>query len=285
MGKILVYATNHITFERIKKNLVGHVEEELVFIDQDHNKKTRLLPHLKQCNLALVDFDSELDDAVLFVQTIRQTSATSKIPILGMSSVSEVAFLKRIMDEGCSDFILKPFEEVNLVMRVQKGLNNQIVVDPSGYLKNNSQKSVMLQEEQLPIVVPLEWHSDFEIGVPEVDDDHKRILEHYKQLYLSMREGKGLGDYEAHVNFLMAYVTEHFEREERIQESSQYPGFEQHKKLHLAFTQRVARLMQDFQGKEVTHRDLIQLNLFIKEWLLRHILVEDRKLGHHMRQQ
>ena len=281
--KVLIYAESQISYEKARRALQSHLEEEIIHIDEEHNRKTKLLPQIKQTVVVLVDLDGGIDAAISFIETIRQMNDQKDLPILGISSNSEISLLKKFMDAGCTDFILKPYEDVNLLNRVLKAMNNQIIVDPSGYLKGENVNDLGEEVVPMPQTVPLEWHSDFEIGVESIDEDHKKIVEHYKMLYLSMREGKGHGDYQAHINFLMEYVSEHFEREEALQQSSTFPGFEKHQKLHQAFTLHVSKLLQANREHEVTHQELIKLNLFIKEWLLRHILVEDRKIGEHIK--
>lgn len=309
--KLIIYIEAAVHYERLRKVLSPHFNQEFVHIDEAHSTKLRLVPHAKECSLALVDCDGNSEGALNFTRLLRQlatnTNTVGACPIIALSSASDVAFLKQMMEAGCTDFMLKPYEDINLINRLQKCLKNQLVVDPGGYLKGDSPQAHAQDQDQahaqtqtstsntslemfseellLPQMVPLAWHSDFEIGVEAVDEDHKKIIERYRQLYLSMRDGGGHGDYEAHVQFLMDYVKEHFAREEALQEAHGYVDFTQHQRMHRAFTQRVEALIEDYHGRQVGHSDLIRLNLFIKDWLLRHILVEDRKIGQHILKQ
>lgn len=279
--KLLIYTETAVQYERLKRVLSPHIALEFHHLDEAHNTKLRIFPYAMDTSLALVDCDANPEGAMHFAsqlhQLLGQGGRTS--PLIALSSSSEVSFLKQMMEAGCSDFIRKPFEDINLITRLQKALSQQMIVDPGGYLKGDTAPTEPQVAIEMPTSVPLEWHPDFSVGVPEIDEDHKQIIEHYRKLYLSMRAGGGHKDYEDHIMFLMDYVKAHFAREEDLQRSHHYEDFERHQKMHAAFTQRVEALIGENAGKTVTHGDLIRLNLFIKEWLIRHILVEDRKIG------
>lgn len=286
--KIMIYTPTSINFERLKMTLAPHMPYSFYHVTEDQNSKFRLVPHAKACVLVIVDCDQQQDGALMFVGIMHGLTAAKRTPIIAMSGTSEAGFLKRLIDAGCTDFVLKPYEEINLITRLKKHLKDQMTVNPKGYLAGEGvlerDLDSGIDHDIEPLTaVPFAWQEAFELGVPVIDQDHKRILEHYHELYLSMREGRGQEDYERHMDFLMKYVEEHFEREERLQATSGYSEIERHKAMHQNFTLMVAQMIKEFQLRGVTNRDLIRLNLFIKDWLLRHILIEDRKLAKHLK--
>lgn len=286
--KIMIYTPTAINFERLKQTLAPHMPYGFYHVTEDQNSKFRLVPHAKACVLALVDCDQQQDGALTFASIMYGLTAAKRVPIIAMSGSSDAGFLKRLIDAGCTDFVVKPYEEINLITRLKKHLKDQMLVNPKGYLGGESATDSGLnaptEADIEPLTaVPFAWQEAFELGVPDIDQDHKRILEHYHELYLNMREGRGQEDYQRHIEFLMKYVEEHFEREERLQVTSSYSEIERHKAMHQNFTLMVAQMIKEYQLRGVTNRDLIRLNLFIKDWLLRHILIEDRKLAKHLK--
>ncbi len=63
------------------------------------------------------------------------------------------------------------------------------------------------------------------------------------------------------------------------QTTEKKPSSAEHQKLHMAFEKQVKELYTSYQDKEICQKDLILICLFIKKWLLEHILVEDKKIG------
>jgi hemerythrin len=125
----------------------------------------------------------------------------------------------------------------------------------------------------------LTWIEDFRIGIDTIDDEHKQIIDQFELLYQSMHSGKGHDLYEEILAFLDGYVENHFIHEETFQAEIGYPQMDEHKALHAFFRDKIKKLKVKNQGKEVTNHDLIEINLMIKNWLVNHILVEDKKLG------
>lgn len=58
-----------------------------------------------------------------------------------------------------------------------------------------------------------------------------------------------------------------------------YDGYAEHKKHHDDFKEKVEALAKIKTSDDVSNSDLIKLNLFVKDWLLHHILFEDQKLS------
>ena len=125
----------------------------------------------------------------------------------------------------------------------------------------------------------LKWCVDFEIGIEEIDNEHRKIIEQFEKLYSLMREGQGHEYYGELLVFLNAYIDEHFAHEEALQEKVDYPNFQMHKRIHDDFKIKINQLMDAHDPNDVKNKDLIELNLFIKDWLTNHILIEDKKLG------
>jgi hemerythrin-like metal-binding protein len=76
---------------------------------------------------------------------------------------------------------------------------------------------------------------------------------------------------------MVDYVGYHFSTEEKIMERVNYPEYKIHKKEHSDFVKEVLRQVQDFQaGQKVSANDLV---LFLKDWVLAHIAVCDKKMG------
>jgi hemerythrin len=74
---------------------------------------------------------------------------------------------------------------------------------------------------------------------------------------------------------LIAYAEYHFTHEEQLMAQCNYPDMQTHRDLHLAFIQKA----QDFKREYDLHKEslLDEVILFLKEWVVNHILEEDAK--------
>lgn len=123
------------------------------------------------------------------------------------------------------------------------------------------------------------WNSDFEIGVEAIDEEHRGIIKQYEKLYLLMKEGKGHDHFQELLSFLETYIYDHFEHEEHLQQEIDFDRFTEHKGYHDEFKAQVKKIIKTHKNKVASNSDLININLFIKDWLINHILIEDKKIG------
>lgn len=129
----------------------------------------------------------------------------------------------------------------------------------------------------------LKWSEDYKIGVLEIDNEHKEIITRFEKLYSLMREGSGHEYYSEILIFLDDYINTHFSHEESLQLKINYPDYEHHRSIHKAFSDAVVKMTKTKSNVPVTNDDLIKLNLFVKNWLLNHILIEDKKIGEFLK--
>jgi hemerythrin len=122
-------------------------------------------------------------------------------------------------------------------------------------------------ERKAPYVI--EWREGFKIGLAQVDAEHRHLFTLVRALNLqSVHET---------VEELLDYVVTHFSNEQALMESSGYPAFEQHLKLHEEFGSHVA----DFLGNqdEWTEERVQALRRFLNKWLIGHIMTHDLRFG------
>lgn len=98
----------------------------------------------------------------------------------------------------------------------------------------------------------LEWMETFELGVPEVDGDHRAMLD----LMKAVKSAAGTGDRkrcESHVDRLLIFAQWHFKREEAFLKRHGYTGLADHTQYHDQLLQRakaVGRACKAVETKE-----------------------------------
>ena len=82
---------------------------------------------------------------------------------------------------------------------------------------------------------------------------------------------------------LVNYTIDHFNREELYLEEQDYPLIElaKHRQLHAEFTQVIQEIRWQYQNgfRSGINQDLLR---FLRNWLGKHILVEDIKYAAHI---
>lgn len=272
MGRVIIIEDVEVLKLRLERALEdnGIMEFEIMSNQQARTVRSNLV--FKEASLVIIDLDNQALDLQFTVNSIREYSSRKNIPIMVLSGNSDLTTLKNAIALGCSDFILKPFTNDTFIRKVVLNLAKM----DSGQVQLGSESKIQHEEEGIHM---LKWNTAFEIGVQSIDDDHKNIIEHFEKLYLLMKSGQGHDYYPEFLAFLEDYVDSHFEREEALQMEIGYDDYNQHLQLHREFKMKIKELILK-QGKEVvTNTDLIRINLFIKDWLIHHILLADNKIG------
>ncbi|MBF0293863.1 MAG: hemerythrin family protein [Magnetococcales bacterium] len=128
----------------------------------------------------------------------------------------------------------------------------------------------------------LQWNDSLSVGLTEIDNDHKKLVEMLNALIVASRDdtertriGKILDD-------LISYTSWHFRHEERLMQTYRYKGFMAHKKEHSGLIEQAGSLQQAFHANqaEITSEVLG----FLQHWLTNHILKTDLELGTFLQQ-
>jgi hemerythrin len=225
----------------------------------------------KNSDLIIMDLDNYDVDVVALITSIKADVITKEIPIILLSSQSDLRTLKKAIKAGCTDFVTKPFSNEVLIEKVHK-------LTKLEFTSTENSSSYFDERTEMP-EANMKWSEHYEIGIEEIDNEHKEIIINYEKLYELMKKGLGHEYYEELVAFLTSYVNNHFAHEEAFQESINYDKHSQHIAYHQLFKEKVEQIIASHDKKTVTNLDLIKINLFIKDWLIHHILVEDRKIG------
>ena len=127
------------------------------------------------------------------------------------------------------------------------------------------------------------WKDSLLIGVPEIDAQHKKLIESIDGLMAACTKGQGRETIGKILAFVLSYTKEHFADEERLQAKYAYPGIANHKALHKQFIAEVSALVREYEATGPSITLVGKLNKVLVSWLAKHISEEDKKLGEHIR--
>jgi hemerythrin-like metal-binding domain len=119
------------------------------------------------------------------------------------------------------------------------------------------------------------WNFKYELGIESIDSDHQNLVRIIDDLIGALAEGKGNAITEPLLKKLSDYTISHFRREEFLMKSANYDDLESHMSQHQLFIEKI----KEFQQKHKSGFEgvAIEMMKFLKEWLVNHILVIDKK--------
>ena len=139
------------------------------------------------------------------------------------------------------------------------------------YLKAKSNKIT----ELLRSMNVIQWSDDYSVGVPELDSQHKKIIELINQVTMDKNDVSNPVKSSELMGELMNYVVEHLDYEEKLLQQKKYPGFDAHKKMHHEYLEKFNQL--NHLKNENDPKFAVKLKGFLHDWWEHHILEEDMK--------
>lgn len=123
----------------------------------------------------------------------------------------------------------------------------------------------------------IQWTDQMSVGLPELDDDHKMIIEAINQLDANAGDAAQKDVVRQCLMRLRRYAEFHFAREEKVMAACAFPAIEVQKDEHRNFVERIQEVTQRFDAKPEDATEVISQELlgFLRDWLNHHILIED----------
>jgi hemerythrin-like metal-binding protein len=128
----------------------------------------------------------------------------------------------------------------------------------------------------------VQWQNSYSVGVRPIDDQHMELIRLTNKLFSSCMAGQKRGGsaFLDAIHEAVEYTGYHFGTEEKIMERINYPDYAKHKKEHTDFVREVYIKVEEFKtGKMLAP---LQFVYFLRDWVLHHIAVSDKKLGDYL---
>ena len=121
------------------------------------------------------------------------------------------------------------------------------------------------------------WGPMLAVGVKEIDEQHKKLIDLVNQLNEAMSAGKGKEALSPVLAELVRYTVYHFGTEERLMGQYHYEMSAEHKAEHKKLVEDVGA----FKAKFDSGNAMISVGLmtFLRDWLSKHIMQTDKKFG------
>ena len=130
------------------------------------------------------------------------------------------------------------------------------------------------------MVQKLHWTSLYSTGIEKVDSQHQWMMELINRA-LSALAKKDQDELVARsLISLVEYSKQHFADEEALMKAGHYPGLTGHKEQHDQHLRQLAREILTLNEGKLTNVE--SFRDFLKSWLIKHILHEDKKAAEYI---
>ena len=123
----------------------------------------------------------------------------------------------------------------------------------------------------------IEWSERLNIGVAEIDEQHKRMIQLHNDLEEALAGGKAHRRMPVFLAELVEYAEEHFATEEALMEQVGYEGLDVHRSEHRQFLSKIDRFRKTvMSGRARVSKPLMS---FLRYWFENHVAGTDREIA------
>jgi hemerythrin-like metal-binding protein len=155
---------------------------------------------------------------------------------------------------------------------------DEAAVNTSG--ERSAEISGAMKIQNIPDLMP--WGEKLKIGIGQIDEQHQELVNMINALHRAMKLKMGAKEAGQILTRLADYTVYHFENEETLFATHQYPDRVVHKEYHDRLVGQVVEFKQDFEaGRAALSMDLMQ---FLTDWLRNHIMKTDKAYAPFLRE-
>jgi hemerythrin len=121
----------------------------------------------------------------------------------------------------------------------------------------------------------IEWQDNFTVGVKELDDQHRSLLNTINTLLDEQRDKYEAKKFSPALSSLIHYAYTHFATEERYLLQVRFPNLKPHVLEHIDFIMKTLGLALKIENSgDESRKELLR---YLKEWYSSHVLGTDRQ--------
>lgn len=133
----------------------------------------------------------------------------------------------------------------------------------------------------------MEWTKDLAVGIPKIDEQHRELFKRINDLLIAIREHRCRDEIDGTIRFLDDYAQFHFSEEEKRMEAAGYTGLQGHKLMHAVYLNNIIELKEQAalpRESGMSYELSVTANQIVVDWIMAHIMRDDKLFGEHMRQ-
>lgn len=123
------------------------------------------------------------------------------------------------------------------------------------------------------------WKEEYSLGIPHIDEQHRKLFDIANDIYALVANQLVTDKYDQIINIineLKDYTVDHFAAEELYMKEKGFRRLLSHKVAHQDFIAKMNEIDLGAldESQEEHLREILQ---FVTDWLVQHILVEDKQ--------
>lgn len=124
----------------------------------------------------------------------------------------------------------------------------------------------------------IEWRDEFRIGLPEVDEEHRSLIDAINQLHRELVVGAALVRVTGAIGDIHAAIASHFALEEKEMMALRYDGYLAHKSDHERLLDELLDILDEVVA--TGRYDPAILSARLSAWFVEHFRTHDARLHH-----
>lgn len=128
----------------------------------------------------------------------------------------------------------------------------------------------------------LQWAPAWEIGVRQIDDDHRLLVDQSNALYQALAESRPKAEIMTIIGRMESGCWEHFRREEAILREAKYHGVDAHVAEHRRIEGELQQVVHAMGVDDVSVPAWKEFVLFFQTTLVNHLLLYDLRYKSHL---
>lgn len=121
------------------------------------------------------------------------------------------------------------------------------------------------------------FSKSFDVQIETMNNDHSRIFDYINSVNKMVKENKDIKEILSGMRQLLSFTDEHFQREEHLMIAHNYPDLGIQQSTHSKFLEKIREIIKTVENSEDI--DLIDVMVFLRDWLIKHIQGIDKKYG------
>jgi hemerythrin-like metal-binding protein len=126
----------------------------------------------------------------------------------------------------------------------------------------------------------IEWKDEFATGVPDVDSEHRQLIELINALHVALLREDVTYTVMDFLGQIYARISGHFALEEKIMRERRYDQFEDHKTDHERLLDELRDIMDDYEAHAYFSDE--EFARQIENWFSQHFKTRDARLHKHL---
>jgi len=178
----------------------------------------------------------------------------NKVPIIAYTHHRDKSVITRWVPLGLSGYLIKPSKKSIILKSVTKAIKKPIEV-----IHYNKEADIS----------EIQWIDKYSVGNEEIDEQHKILFLMINDFFKQDSKKGAIALFES----LSSYIDLHFEAEENLLKSINYPGTSEHIEKHEELRKKFHLLEDKLDNYDIDMQH--KIGMFLYNWLAKHILKSD----------